>query len=87
MQLLLPDCAFYLFWFGLSFLNRGGPGRGLVYFALSTSALILAAHVWQHCRGNRLFTVRFVIGPERVVGLATHLRLETVPVVWVEERS
>jgi hypothetical protein len=78
---------FYLFWFGLYFLTRGGPGRGLVYFALLTTALILAAHVWQRCRGNRCFTVGYPIGAERFTGFGTHLHLDTVPVMWGEERA
>jgi hypothetical protein len=78
---------FYLFWFGLYVLTRGGPGRGLVYFALSTTALIVAAHVWQRCRGNRFFTVRYPIGAVRFTGIGTHLRLDTVPVMWGEEHA
>jgi uncharacterized membrane protein len=86
-SLFLFLAHFYLFWFGIYFLHRGGPGRGLVYFALSTSALILAAHVWQRYHGNRFLTFRYAINRERVAGFVTHMRLETVPVMWVEERG
>jgi uncharacterized membrane protein len=75
--------AAYLYWVGLyPLMSPGGPGRGVVYFALSATALILAAHVWQHYHGNRFFTVRYAIGSERFAEVVPRLRLETVPVMW-----
>jgi uncharacterized membrane protein len=75
---------FYLYWVALYPLNFGGLGLGIVYFAGSTTVLILAAHVWQHHRGNRFLTLRHAIGAAPVAGAAPRLRLSTVPVMWVE---
>ena len=83
-SLFLYLAHFYLFWVVLYDLKPGGLGRGIVYFTLSTTALILAAHVWQHRRGNRFFTLRYAIGSARFFRFAPRPRLATVPVMWMD---
>jgi uncharacterized membrane protein len=75
---------FYLFWVVLDHLNPAGLGPGIVYFALSTTALILAAHVWQQRRGNRFFTLRYAIGFDQFFRFAPRPRLASVPVMWMD---
>jgi uncharacterized membrane protein len=72
---------FYLLWLGPHVLSPGGLSRGFAYFALSTAILVVAAQVWQRRALNRLFTVRYP-GVYRCSGW---LRLDTVPVMWLEQ--
>jgi uncharacterized membrane protein len=75
---------FWMYWGVPVSIGSGGLLRGFVYFALSTTMLVMAAVFWQRGRYNRLFTVRYGMGSERFAGLPTRLRLETVPVMWVD---
>jgi uncharacterized membrane protein len=74
-SLFLFLAHFYLFWIGLYRLDHGGPGRGLVYFALSMTLLVTAARIWQRRHYNRLFTVRYEIGRDRFVRAFPQLQL------------
>jgi len=76
---------FYLYYLGLYRLGPGGPASGLVYFILSTTALVVAAHVWQGQALNRIFTVRFPAAYERLPGSVRRLRMDSVPVLWAEQ--
>ncbi len=72
---------FYLFWLGRHMLARGGVTLGFAYFALSTATLVMGAHIWQRWALNRVFTVRYRSAPD----LLPWLRLDAVPVMWVEQ--
>jgi uncharacterized membrane protein len=74
----------YLLWICSHFLARGGVARGFIYFAASTAILVAAAHVWQRQALNRVFTVRYPRAYERVPVSVRRLRLDAVPVMWVE---
>jgi len=70
----------YLLWFCGHLLARGGVARGFTYFAVSTAILVAGAHVWQRRAFNRVFTVRY-----QTVERPPWLRLDAVPVMWVEQ--
>jgi len=76
---------FYLLWLGRHTLSPGGPARGFAYFALITAALVIGAHGWQRGAFNRIFTVRYLTAREQLASFAPRLRLDAVPVMWMEQ--
>jgi uncharacterized membrane protein len=71
---------FYLLWLGRYLFIRGGVALGFAYFILSMATLVVAAHVWQRRAFNRVFTVRY-----QTAERPPWLRLDAVPVMWVEQ--
>ncbi len=79
---------FYVFWLGIYKLGPGGPGLGLVYFALSVTALVIAAQVWHRGEYNRVFTVGYEVGHRRFAPAAAFFaNLAGEPKVQAPARS
>ena len=64
-SLFIFIAQFYLLWLVVYKLGPGGPGLGIVYFALSVTALVIAARGWQLRQYNRVFTVGYEIAHRR----------------------